>query len=48
MMKQARTVSTLPDKELRALLRDLSPIILNRWIQYFSQKEEYEVCQVIK
>ena len=48
MLKQVRTVSTLPDKELRALLRDLSPFILNRWMQYFAQKEQYEVCQVIK
>ena len=46
MLKQVRTVSTLPDKELRALL--LSPFILNRWMQYFAQKEQYEVCQVIK
>ena len=48
MMKQINTVSTLPDKELRAILNDLTPLILNRWMQYFIRREEYEVCQVIK
>ena len=48
LLREVRTVSTLPDKELRELLSDLSPYILNRWMQHFADKEEYEVCQVIK
>ena len=36
-----------PD-ELRTIFRRLNPYLLQRWMDHFVKKEEYEVCQVIK
>ena len=36
-----------PD-ELRNIFSRLTPYLLQRWMEHFIKKEEYEVCQVIK
>lgn len=35
-------------EELQTIFRRLNPYLLNRWMDHFIRKEEYEVCQVIK
>jgi len=35
-----------PD-ELRVIFRRLNPYLLQKWMDHFVKKEEYEVCSVI-
>lgn len=41
-------ISHLPEEELHELFRDLPTSSLQQWLTYYADKEEYEVCKVIK
>ena len=34
--------------ELRIIFRRLNPYLLQKWMEHFIKKEQYEVCAVIK
>ncbi|HRO41706.1 MAG TPA: hypothetical protein PL009_02670 [Flavipsychrobacter sp.] len=34
--------------ELRIIFRRLNPYLLQKWMDHFIRKEEYEVCGIIK
>jgi hypothetical protein len=44
----SENIGTYSNDELRTIFRRLNPYLLNRWMSHFIQKEEYEVCQIIK
>jgi hypothetical protein len=44
----SENIGTYSNDELRTIFRRLNPYLLQRWMTHFIQKEEYEVCQVIK
>lgn len=41
-------ISSLPATEIRALFEDLPFKSLKRWLNYYVEKEQYEICQIIK
>jgi hypothetical protein len=44
----SQNISHYTDNELRNVFRRLNPFLLNKWLSHFIEKEEYEVCKVIK
>jgi len=41
-------IARLSERELHELFRDLPLRSLKQWLHYYAEKEEYEVCKVIK
>lgn len=41
-------ITDMSRAEIRCLFSDLNTISLTHWMNHYSAKEEYEVCQVLK
>lgn len=41
-------LSTMPADEVRAMFRELTPRSLQRWLEFYINKEKYEICQIIR
>jgi len=44
----SENITRYSTEELRSIFRRQNPYLLQRWMNHFIQKEEYEVCIVIK
>jgi len=41
-------ISDFSEKEVQDLFRDLPVKSLKQWLQYYVNKEQYEICKIIK
>jgi hypothetical protein len=47
-VREAFDSGTITPEDTKGILMELSPSTLEHWMIYFVDKEEYELCKVIK